>query len=294
MTRKFGVIVGSGLDKDDCPFGTSEVRHFELPTPYGAVKFSEFPLGNDTSLLCTARHLTGHVLLPSEVNYRGIMYAMKILRVEAVIGISAVGSRRKEIEPGMLVAVNQYIDCTYGRPNTFFGDGIAGHVTFDQPVCYSVWSNLILAGLALGTPVRPGATLMVMQGPAFSTKAEAQRGMQIAELIGMTSMPEAKLAREAELRYCTLAAVTDYDCCFADRPAVTAEEVGRVFKANKERATAVVREAIRRFFSMEDSHCSCQSALDTAIMTDPEQISPYLINKLNPIINRWAKVHQKK
>lgn len=295
--RRFGVIVGSGLDQDSNPFGNSEVKNSTVVTPYGPIDYTEFPLSKNSWLVCIARHLPGHILLPSEVNYRGIIYAMKVLGVEAVVGISAVGSRRKEIQPGTLVAVNQYIDHTHNRPNTFFGNGLAAHVSFGRPVCPHVRDLLIAAGAILKIPVthKPDAsTLMVMEGPAFSTEAEAQLGMAEAGLIGMTSLPEAKLAREAELCYCTLAGVTDFDACFPERMPVTAEEVGQVFKTLKEQATSVVRTAAELFFAILDYHCNDRIALDHAIMTDPSVITADRIEEQISLLKRWAGAHIKK
>ena len=291
---RFGVIFGSGLDQESNLFGTGKGKDFVVCTPYGALDFSEFPLDSETSLVSTARHLTGHILLPSEVNYRGIMYAMKTLNVEAVVGISAVGSRRSDIKPGTLVAVDQYIDHTHGRVNSFFGNGLAGHVSFGQPVCPNLQTDLVKAGRRLGITVKDGARLMVMEGPAFSTEAEAQADQALAELIGMTSMPEAKLAREAELCYCTLACVTDYDAGIVKRPPVDAKEVERVFAVIKPNAIAVVSKAAKRFLARENYSCSDRTALDTAIMTDPRLITRERISAQRAILERWDDVHLKK
>ncbi len=292
---RFGVIFGSGFDHEANPFGTSKAKNFTVVTPYSYIEFSEFPLEKEgTSIVCTARHGIGHVLLPSEVNYRGIMFAMKTLDVEAVIGISAVGSRRPDIKPGTLVAVDQYLDRTHGRANSFFGNGLAAHVSFGQPVCPNLRDDLVKAGRRLGIPVKDGATLMVMNGPAFSTDAEAQEGKALAELIGMTSMPEAKLAREAEICYCTLAGVTDYDAGIVKRPPVDAKEVERVFAAIKPNAIAVVTKMAKRFLARENYSCSDQTALNTAVMTDPKLITPERVNAQRAILERWASVHLKK
>ena len=297
-TRRFGVIVGSGLDKKKNPFGTEDVVHHQIQTriwPNPVVDLYEIPLGENTSLVFTARHLEGHRLLPSEVNYRGIMFAMKKLGVEVVVGVSAVGSRREDIKPGTLAAVHQYIDRTKLREQTFFGDGIVGHVSFGRPVCDRVEHDLLFTGHELGIPIESGRTLMVMEGPAFSTEAEIKADLNQAALIGMTSMPEAKLAREAELCYCTLACVTDYDSgIIPGRPSVTAEEVSQVFKTLKKSATQVVREAAKRFFARNDGPCGCQPALDTAIMTDPNSIPGPKITRLGPILKRWADINLKK
>lgn len=289
---RFGVIVGSGLDKTANPFGENEGTPFTVETPYGDVKFVEFMLRRrGCTIVCTARHLTGHVLLPHEVNYRGIIFAMKMLGVEGVVGISAVGSRMKKIKPGRLVAVTQYIDRTHGRKKTFFGQGIAAHIPFSQPVCADLHDALFNAGRDLGIPVVTPSVLIVMEGPAFSTFAEASEGQGQATLIGMTSMPEAALAREAELCYATLACSTDYDCCFEDHKPVTAEEVGRVFKTIREHATAVVQSAALSFLGRKPCACSCRTALDTAVMTDPAHIDPKRLEELGPIMARWAKKH---
>ncbi len=306
IKKRFGVILGSGFDAEKMPIGKVEARVFNVHTPYdvqstpydmalslhGGVRLAELPLGDDASLVYTFRHLEGHALLPSEVNYRGIMYAMKTLGVEAVIGVSAVRSRLRDITPGTLVAVEQYIDRTYGRAKTFYGNGIAARVSLGQPVCQNVRRQLIEAGEALGNEVVSGrevATLMVMEGPATSTQAEAEIGRRQAPLIGTTSMPEAALAREAELCYCTLAGVTEYDSCYPQIPALTASEASRIFNEMREKIGSLVVETAKRFLALENYQCTDRTALDDAIRTNPKNIPHWRIEEQSHLLARWSQ-----
>jgi len=261
-----GIIGGSGFYKFD---GLERRREIPVNTPFGPTPdpVVEAWVG-DTRLLFVSRHGEGHLLLPHEVPYKAIIFALKELGAERVIGVSAVGSLREEIQPGDLAVVRQYSDATHGRPDTFFGHGIAGHISFAEPVCpYLADMVYQVAGLQSGYKVHDHTVLRVMQGPAFSTRAESEANRKMGyHLIGMTSLPEAKLAREAELCYVTLALVTDYDCWYDGHDAVTAKMVTTIMAENVSKAMQVIL-CLADTISAE-RNCGCKTALDTAIVTD--------------------------
>lgn len=278
-----GVIGGSGLYDLD---GLTDLKELPVETPFGPPSdpLIEGRLGN-TRLLFVARHGRGHRYLPSEVNYRANIFSLKKMGADCVISISAVGSMRPEIRPGDLVVVDQFIDRTKGRPSTFFGNGIVGHVFFADPVCHSLAKTLHEAASTVGVKVHKGGTLLVMEGPAFSTRAESHLHRQFGvDLIGMTAMPEAKLAREAELCYATLALATDYDCWHEEEEDVTADAVVKILKENASNAQNVIRKLATSDTSREP--CSCGSTLDTAIVTDPSLIPEDVKKTMQPIFGR--------
>jgi len=281
------VIGGSGLYALD---GLEGVREQAVDTPFGEPSSPVVSgrLGG-TQLLFLARHGIGHRLIPSEVNYRANIWALKSLGAEQVISVSAVGSMREDIHPGEFVIVDQLIDRTKGRPSTFFGDGMVGHVDFADPVCPSLAARLFAAAEGLGTTVHRGGTLMVMEGPAFSTRAESLMHRQLGvDLIGMTAMPEAKLAREAELCYATLAMATDYDCWHETEEDVSVMSVIEILKKNVENARAVLAR-VAADGPGEARDCSCASALEHAIITDRKLIPAEAIERLAPIVGRVLK-----
>jgi 5'-methylthioadenosine phosphorylase len=236
-------------------------------------------------MLFLARHGRGHRFLPTEVNYRANIFALKALGAEQVVSISAVGSMREEIVPGDLVVVSQMIDRTKGRPATFFGEGIVGHVEFADPVCADLAESLYQAASALEVKVHRDKTLMVMEGPAFSTRAESHMHRALGvDLIGMTAMPEAKLAREAELCYATLALATDYDCWHASHEDVTVEAVVRVIQQNSANARKAVRELAK--LAPCERGCRCKTALEYAVITDRKVIPQKTAEKMKPIFGR--------
>lgn len=280
-----GIIGGSAFYNFE---GLERRRGIDVNTPFG---FTPDPVmegwvGN-TRLLFVSRHGQGHRLLPSEVPYQAIIFALKTLGATHVIGVSAVGSLREDIKPGGLAVVRQYSDATHGRPDTFFGNGIAGHIGFAAPVCQHL-ANLVAAAAKLqsGYRVHDCTTLRVMQGPAFSTRAESEANRQVGyHLIGMTSLPEAKLAREAELCYVTLALVTDYDCWYEGHDAVSAEMVTTVMAENVSKATHVVMSVAEAISA--ERNCGCSAALDTAIVTDRNIISDrFRTGDMFPIFGR--------
>ncbi|MEC7983729.1 MAG: S-methyl-5'-thioadenosine phosphorylase, partial [Myxococcota bacterium] len=233
MTKRIGIIGGSGLYKME---GLTLLREVELDTPFGkpSAPFIISKLdGVDAELVFLPRHGIGHVFTPSEVPYRANIYGMKLLNVEWIISISAVGSLQEEIVPGHVVVIDQFIDRTKNRASTFFGNGIVAHIAFGDPVCSSLRSYLLEAAKETDATVHDGGTYVCMEGPAFSTRAESNLYRSWgAKVIGMTNIPEAKLAREAEISYATLAMSTDYDCWHEGHDDVTVEQVIAVVKAN--------------------------------------------------------------
>jgi 5'-methylthioadenosine phosphorylase len=281
--QTIAVIGGSGLyELDDL----REVKERTVETPFGPPSDAIIEgMIDETRLLFLARHGRGHRLLPSEVNYRANIFALKSLGAEQVVSISAVGSMREEIKPGDLVVVDQFIDRTKGRPSTFFGRGIVGHVMFADPVCPELAGRLYEVASALEVKVHRGATLMVMEGPAFSTRAESHLHRQLGvDLIGMTAMPEAKLAREAELCYATLALATDYDCWHEEEDDVSVDAVVKILKQNAQNARTVVSQLAKT--NHVKGSCSCGTALDFAIITDKKAIPSEIVDEMKPVFGR--------
>jgi 5'-methylthioadenosine phosphorylase len=286
MTKvTIAVIGGSGLYDLE---GLRNIQEHTVDTPFGEHSDSiiEGKLGEgDTRLLFLARHGRGHRLLPSEVNYRANICALKMLGADCVVSVSAVGSMREEIHPGEMVVVDQYIDRTKGRVSTFFGGGIVGHVMFADPVCAHLSGVLYDAASSLKLKVHRGGTLMVMEGPAFSTRAESNMHRSLGvDLIGMTGMPEAKLAREAELCYATLALATDYDCWHEEEEDVSVEAVVRILQSNAQNARNVISRVAQG--SIGEEICSCKTALEYAIITDRQKIPAEQKKKMKPIFGR--------
>ncbi len=268
-----GVIGGSGLY--DLP-GLTGVRREKLSTPFGEPS-DPIVVGRlgDQEIAFLPRHGIGHRLTPTEVNARANLHALKQLGVTRVISVSAVGSMKEEIAPGHLVLPAQYIDRTVARPRTFFGEGIVVHVAFSDPVCPTLHQHLRAACFAAGATVHAGGTYLCIEGPQFSTRAESElyRSWKI-DVIGMTALPEARLAREAELCYATLALATDYDCWRAGHEAVTVEQVVATIRQNVALAREVVRNAALGLSRLGERNCPCAHALEGAVMTAPAQISP--------------------
>jgi 5'-methylthioadenosine phosphorylase len=267
-----GIIGGSGLY--DLP-GLSALSRDEVDTPFGAPSDAIVTgrLG-DEDVAFLARHGAGHRLLPSEIPYRANIYALKQIGVTRVVSVSAVGSMVEQIAPGNLVLPLQYIDRTVARRNTFFGEGVVAHVAFADPVCPQLHEYLQAACFAAGATLHPLGTYLCIEGPQFSTRAESElyRSWSV-EVIGMTALPEAKLAREAELCYATLALATDYDAWHPGHEAVTVSQVVETMRKNVATAREVIRNAILGFDRIRERTCSCGHALDSAVMTAPAQIS---------------------
>jgi 5'-methylthioadenosine phosphorylase len=267
----FGVIGGSGLY--DLP-GLAGVRRERLTTPFGAPS-DDYVVGElaGTPVAFLPRHGAGHRLSPSEINFRANLHGLKQLGVTHVISVSAVGSMREEIAPGHLVLVDQYLDRTVHRARTFFEGGVVAHVAFADPACGQLRKHLEAACFAAGATVHNKGTYLCIEGPQFSTRAESllYRTWGI-DVIGMTAMPEARLAREAELCYATLALATDYDCWHDAHEAVTVEQVVATMHKNVATAREVIRAALLAADRLAGPRDACGHALDQAVMTAPAAI----------------------
>ncbi len=279
-----GIIGGSGL------YQMEEVTVSEecsVETPFGSPS-DALIRGTlaDQEIVFLPRHGRGHRIPPSQLNFRANIYAMKTLGVERILSVSAVGSLKEEIVPGHVVVIDQFVDRTRGRISTFFDDGVVAHITFADPVCPELREQLIAGCREAKATVHPQGTYLCMEGPQFSTKAESHLyrkwGMDV---IGMTNLQEAKLAREAEICYVTLALSTDYDCWHEGHDAVTVEQVIAVLNQNVALSQEILKKTIP-LVSAERS-CSCGSALKNAILTDRSQISAETKEKLKPLLGKY-------
>jgi 5'-methylthioadenosine phosphorylase len=283
-TARLGVIGGSGLY--DMP-GLERPRAVRIRTPFGEPS-DAIVVGRiaGTGVAFLPRHGRGHRLLPSEINFPANVFALKTLGVEFLLSVGAVGSLRESLRPGDLVVPDQFLDRTRGRRSTFFGGGIVAHVSFADPVC-PVWSRLVVEAARVdGATVHEGGTYLCMEGPQFSTRAESHLYRQWgADVIGMTHLQEAKLAREAELCFASLALVTDYDCWRSGEEEVEIGDVLRILADNAERARRIVRTLASRLPATRD--CPCPSALAQAIVTDRSRIPVALRRALAPIAGKY-------
>ena len=280
------IIGGSGLY--DLP-GLTDTRWVAVDTPWGAPSDEVFVgrLGA-ARLAFLPRHGRGHRIPPSEVNYRANIAALKSLGATDVLSLSAVGSLRADLPPGTFVVVDQYIDRTFARDKSFFGTGMVAHVSMAHPVCPRLGDHVQAALAGQGVPHVRGGTYVVMEGPQFSTLAESQlyRGWN-ASVIGMTNMPEAKLAREAELCYCSVSMVTDFDCWHPDHDAVTVDSVIRVLLSNAQTARALVAGLAGTVAAdASATACACRHALDQALITAPEARDPAVVERLRFVAAR--------
>ncbi len=279
-----GVIGGSGLYQME---GLKGIREVEVKTPFGkpSDKFIKGRLG-ETELVFIPRHGRGHRWLPTEVNFRANIFGMKKLGVERIIAVSAVGSLREEIAPGHLVVPDQAIDRTTQRASTFFGRGIVAHVSFADPFCKDLSERLHQAAAQEGAKVHGRGTYLCMEGPQFSTRAESHLYRSWgADVIGMTNLQEAKLAREAEICLGTLALATDYDCWNQAAGDVEIEHVLKILAQNVELARKTIRRVVQ---SLADSRsCACASSLKNAIITEPSRIPKKIRADLRPIIGKY-------
>ncbi|MBI2501569.1 MAG: S-methyl-5'-thioadenosine phosphorylase [Deltaproteobacteria bacterium] len=279
-----GIIGGSGLYEIE---GLKIIEEINFETPFG--KPSDAFMAGEMAgrkVVFLSRHGRGHRLSPSELNFRANIWGMKKLGVEWIIAVSAVGSMREEIHPGDMVIVDQFFDRTRGRPSTFFTEGVVAHVTFADPLCPSLRKILIQSGKTVGATIHEKGTYLCMEGPQFSTRSESNLyrkwGMDV---IGMTNLQEAKLAREAEICYATIALSTDYDCWHEHHGDVTVDAIVAVLKKNVETAKKMIREAIK--IIQHPRNCGCGEALKTAILTDRQAISPEAKKKLELIAGRY-------
>ena len=284
-----GIIGGSGLY--DLP-GLTDTRWVAVDTPWGAPSDELFRgrLG-DAELVFLPRHGRGHRVPPSEVNYRANIAALKMQGVTDVLSLSAVGGLRADLPPGTFVVVDQFIDRTFARDKSFFGTGLVAHVSMAHPVCARLGDHVAATLRARGVPHVQGGTYLAMEGPQFSTLAESQlyRSWNCS-VIGMTNMPEAKLAREAELCYGSVAMVTDFDCWHPGHDAVTVDAIIKVLLGNAAMAKGVVADVAAPVTA--DAHaagCTCRSALEHALITGPDHRDPAMVQRLQPIAARVLK-----
>jgi len=279
-----GIIGGSGLYEIE---GIENVEEIKLETPFGSPsdKYIVGKIGTK-SVAFLARHARGHKILPSEINYRANILGFKLLGVKWLISVSAVGSMKEEIKPGDMVIPDQFIDWTKKRVSTFFGDGLVAHVSMADPVCPSLSKIIAEEARSLGFSTHEGGIYLCIEGPQFSSRAESNlfRSWGVS-VIGMTNMPEAKLAKEAEICYATLAMSTDYDCWHTLQEDVNVEMVVETLKKNVEKARAIIKRVIERLPIPRE--CSCPHALKDAIITDKDSIPDEIYQKLKPLIAKY-------
>ena len=287
---EIGIIGGSGLYAMP---GLTSVRELRVETPFGEPS-DAFVLGEleGRKVAFLARHGRGHKFLPSDLNFRANIYAFKKLGAERILSVSAVGSLKEEHKPTDFVIPDQFIDRTFQRVSTFFGDGIVGHVAFGDPVCSVVADTLVAACASEGLVGKPGGTYVCMEGPQFSTRAESNLYRSWgADLIGMTNLQEAKLAREAEICYATLAMVTDYDAWHEVHDDVTVEQIVAVLNQNAANACKVVKAAVAALPA--ERNCACASALKYAILTSPDAIPEATRERLDLLVGKYLNVTAK-
>jgi len=281
-----GVIGGSGVYDID---GLRDTRWVDVESSFGApsdaILLGELS-GQEIAFL--PRHGRGHRIPPSEINFRANIDALKRVGVTDVVSVSAVGSLREDLAPGTFVIVDQFIDRTFAREKSFFGSGLVAHVSMARPVCSRLGDHIEAAALQIKTSVRRGGTYLVMEGSQFSSMAESElyRGWG-CDVIGMTNMPECKLAREAEMCYATVAMVTDYDCWHPDHDDVSMDAIVRVMTANGDNARSLVKAVSPMI--MDDNEaggCSCRHALENALVTAPEARDTDMVEKLSAVAGR--------
>jgi len=284
---EIGIIGGSGLYEME---GLDAAREVAVDTPFGAPS-DRLMVGRleGRSVAFLARHARGHRILPSELNFQANVFALKRLGVQAILSVSAVGSLKEKYAPLHMVIPDQLLDRTYLRKSTFFGRGLVAHVAFAQPFCPVLSVTLADACGEAGATFHRGGTYVCIEGPQFSTRAESELyrswGM---DLVGMTNLQEAKLAREAELCYATLAMVTDYDCWHPDHDSVTADQIIANLVRNVATAKAVLRAALRHW-PLSPRTCECGSALKHALVTPAELVPEAVKRELAPIIGKYMK-----
>ncbi len=289
MTTKksvLGIIGGSGVYDID---GLANKRWQKVESPFGKpsdeLLFGEL---NGQQMVFLPRHGRGHKIPPSEINFRANIDALKRAGVTDVISVSAVGSLREHLAPGTFVIVDQFVDRTFARNKSFFGSGLVAHVSMAHPVCKRLGDHIEAAAKEAGITALRGGTYLVMEGPQFSTLAESELYRSWGcDVIGMTNMPEAKLAREAELCYATVAMVTDYDCWHPGHDAVTVDQIVKVLLENADKARALVKHAAPRVGAdAEACECGCRSALEYAIITAKDARDPAVAQQLSAVAGR--------
>ena len=281
---KIGVIGGSGLYDIE---GMTDIEEVDLDTPFGKPS-DTITIGNleGVGIAFLPRHGKGHHILPTEIPVRANIYALKFLGVEHIIAINSVGSFKKEIKPGDLLIPDQLIDRTRSRVNSFFGEGVVVHIPFAEPFCPVLSQIVFEAAQEIGAKVHPKGTYVVMEGPAFSTRAESRLYRSWgADIIGMTALPEAKLAREAEICYAIIACVTDYDSWQERSQPITIDVILNILHQNIDTAKQIIKLAVSRIPEKRD--CGCATALETAIVTAPKFIPSEQKKKLNLLIGKY-------
>ncbi|HEY82828.1 MAG TPA: S-methyl-5'-thioadenosine phosphorylase [Dehalococcoidia bacterium] len=283
---KIGVIGGSGLYDME---GITDIEEVDINTPFGRPS-DTIVVGKleGVGVAFLPRHGRGHRILPTEVPSRANIYALKSLGVERIIAINSVGSLKEEFKPGDLLIPDQLIDRTRSRANTFFGEGVVVHIPFGEPFCPVLSQVVYQAAKEAGATVHQGGTYVVIEGPAFSTRAESflYRSWGV-DVIGMTALPEAKLAREAEICYAIIACITDYDCWHRKHEAVTAEIILNTLRQNIDTAKKIIKLAVGRVPQRRD--CQCATALQTAVVTASELIPDKQKQKLDLLIGRYLR-----
>lgn len=285
--KTVGVIGGSGLYEME---GLTDIHSVKVETPWGNPS-DDLVVGKlgDTKMVFLPRHGRGHKVMPSEINYRANIYALKKLGVQWIISVSAVGSMKEEIAPGDVVIPSQFFDHTKGRISTFFGDGIVGHVSMADPVCPVLSDVFYEASIKSGAAVvHKGGIYICIEGPQFSSRGESDIYRKWGvDVIGMTNMPEAKLAREAEICYATLALSTDYDCWYETHADVTVEDIIETLTKNVELAKRIIGEIVPMI--SEKRNCICYNALQNAIITTKDVVSEEVKRRLNLLIGRYMR-----
>lgn len=283
---KLGIIGGSGL------YGMAalkKAKEVKVDTPFGEPS-DKYLVGtlDGRPVAFLARHGRGHRILPSELNFRANIYGFKLLGVERILSVSAVGSLKEERKPLEFLVPDQFFDRTRGRESTFFGEGVVAHVSFADPMCPTLMDVLARGCQRARVPVHRGGTYVCMEGPAFSTKAESHTYRELGfDVIGMTNLQEAKLAREAEICYASVAMITDYDCWHSEHDAVTGAEVMENLAQNIANVQRVIREAAQ--LVPAERTCKCGSALAHALVTAPEHIPARTKKRLAAILGKYVK-----
>lgn len=282
------IIGGSGLSQLN---GLKKTRLIEVNSPFGqpshAFLFGEL---EGAPVLFLPRHGAGHAIPPSEINYRANIDALKRVGITQILSVSAVGSLRENLHPGMFVIVDQFIDQTFARQKSFFTTGLVAHVSMAHPVCARLGQVVEASGVSAGIDIVQGGTYLTMEGPQFSTLAESYLYRNWGcDVIGMTNMPEAKLAREAEMCYASVAMVTDYDCWHTDHEHVTTDMIIKVLHENADKARALITDLVPRLATKPVDLCpeGCHRALENALVTAPEMRDPALVKKLDAILKRF-------
>ncbi len=282
--KTVGVIGGSGLYEIE---GLTDVESLSVDTPWGSPS-DDLIVGTlgDTKMVFLPRHGRSHKQMPSEINYRANIYAMKKMGVEWIVSVSAVGSMKEHIAPGQIVIPSQFYDHTKTRVSTFFGDGIVAHVSMADPVCAELSDELYSASISSGATVHKGGTYLCMEGPQFSSRAESNiyRSWGV-DIIGMTNATEAKLAREAEICYASISMATDYDCWHEQHDDVTVDDLIETLNNNVQLARDIIKKVVPAI--SESRECPCCNALQNAIITPRESITKETRDRLEILIKRY-------